>query len=99
MIIGAGPAHDIATTATFTPPVVTCFTVSSVNDAPTFARVRILHGEGGSLIDRTIPPAPDFATRRVCARTTTLSPFAAALAPAGPILKCKQMGGLRAAFF
>ncbi len=86
-INGAGPAFDIATTATYASPITVCFTVSSVNDAAAFSRLRILHGEGGQLIDRTIlapdNPAPDFATRRVCARVTSLSPFVTAqiLAP------------------
>jgi hypothetical protein len=82
-IIGAGPAYEITTTATYTSPLTVCFTVSSINDAATFSRVRILHGEGGQLIDRTVLapdiPAPDFASRSVCARVTSLSPFATAL--------------------
>lgn len=85
-IIGSGPAYDITTTAVYTSPVTVCFNVSSVNDPAEFARVRILHGESGQLIDRTVlapdAPAPDFATRTVCARTNSLSTFVAALAPA-----------------
>lgn len=84
-ILGSGPAFDIATTATFTPPVTTCFSVSSVTDPGQFALVRILHSEAGQLVDRTIlppdSPAPDFASRRVCAQTSSLSPFVAALSP------------------
>ncbi|MEO5720964.1 MAG: FG-GAP repeat protein [Chthoniobacterales bacterium] len=82
---GGGPAYDITTTATYTGPVTVCFTVSGITSAAQFARVRILHREGGQLVDRTIlapdSPAPDFATRRVCARFDTLSPFVIALAP------------------
>lgn len=85
-VLNNAPAFDITTTAVFTPPVTVCHIVNSINDAATFARVRILHGEGGQLVDRTIrapdAPAPDFATRRVCARSNSLSPFVTALAPA-----------------
>ncbi|MFZ1702183.1 MAG: FG-GAP-like repeat-containing protein [Pyrinomonadaceae bacterium] len=84
-ILDSDPAYDITTTAAYTPPVTVCFTVSSINDAPTFSRVRVLHGEGGPLVDRTIlppnEPAPDFPTRRVCANVDSLSPFVLALAP------------------
>ncbi len=84
-IVGSGPAVNITTTASYTPPVVVCLIVSSVNDQATFDRVRVLHGESGVLVDRTIlspdTPAPNFATRTVCARSNTLSPFVAALAP------------------
>jgi hypothetical protein len=84
-MIGGNTSYDISTTATVTPPIVVCFTIDSVNDPIEFGRVRILHGEGGMLIDRTIlapdSPAPDFGTRRVCSRVNSLSPFVAALAP------------------
>ncbi len=85
-ILPSGPAFDITTTATVVPPIVSCFTVNSVTDPVEFAKVRILHGEAGVLVDRTIlapdSPAPDFATKRVCARTATLSPFVAAISTA-----------------
>jgi hypothetical protein len=85
-ILGSGPAYDITTTAVYTPPVTVCFNVSTITSEAEFARVRILHGENGQLVDRTIlapdAPAPDFATRRVCARVNSLSPFVTALAPA-----------------
>lgn len=78
-------AFDITTTAGYAPPVTACFKVSSVNDPAEFARLRVLHGEGGRYVDRTIlapdSPAPDFATRTLCARVSTLSPFVIALAP------------------
>ncbi|MGB4990441.1 MAG: FG-GAP-like repeat-containing protein [Pyrinomonadaceae bacterium] len=84
-ILDNDPAYDITTTATYTLPVTVCFTVSSINDEPTFSRVRVLHGEAGSLVDRTIlppnEPAPDFPTREACANVDSLSPFVLALAP------------------
>lgn len=80
------PAYEITTTAAYTPPITACFTVSSINTEAQFARVRVLHGENGQLVDRTIlppdSPAPDFATRTVCGRVDSLSPFVLALAPA-----------------
>jgi hypothetical protein len=86
IILGNAPAYAITTIASYTAPVTVCFTVSSINDPAEFARVRILHGENGPLVDRTIlapdSPAPDFATRKVCARVNSLSPFVTALAPA-----------------
>ena len=87
-ILNAARAYDITTTATYTPPVTVCFTVSSINTETQFARARILHRENGQLIDRTIlapdSPAPDFATRRLCARVDSLSPFVIAFAPGAP---------------
>ncbi len=81
------PAYEIHTTASYTAPVTVCLTIPSINNEAEFARVRILHGENGPLVDRTIlapdSPAPDFVTRRVCARVNSLSPFVAALAPNG----------------
>ena len=81
-ILGTELAYDITTTAIYTPPVDVCFVVSSVNDPAQFANLRILHGEGGQLVNRTIlapdAPAPNFATRTLCARAGSLSPFVVA---------------------
>jgi len=85
---GAGyPAFDISTTANYTAPVVVCIQVPSVSDPMVFAALRIMHYEGGTLVDRTIlppdSPAPDFITRTICSRVNSLSPFVVAenLAP------------------
>jgi hypothetical protein len=87
-ILNNAPAYDITTTAAFTPPVAVCHTISAIASEAEFARARILHGENGQLVDRTILSpdalAPDFATRKVCARVNSLSPFVTALAPAAP---------------
>lgn len=84
-IVGDGAAYDITSTATFASPIVVCFTVGSVNDPTEFSRLRLLHLEGGVLVDRTIrtpdAPAPDFASRTVCASVESLSPFVTAMAP------------------
>ena len=72
-------AADITTTAVFTGNVTVCLFAPSAANLLTFSKLRLLHGEGGSLVDRTIlppdAPSPSFATRRVCARVTSLSPF------------------------
>ncbi len=85
-VVGGNTAYEITTTAVVSSPIVVCFTVPTVNDAQAFARIRILHGEDGQMIDRTIlapdTPAPDFAARRVCARVHSLSPFVAVFASA-----------------
>ena len=60
----------------------------------TFNSLRVLHGEGGSLVDRTYfsidgcapapdspCPAPNFATRTIYARVSSLSPFVLATVP------------------
>ncbi|MDQ4121319.1 MAG: carboxypeptidase regulatory-like domain-containing protein [Acidobacteriota bacterium] len=72
-------AYEISTTASVSPPVTVCLTVPQATTQAQFNQLRILHNEGGVLVDRTIiapdAPAPDFATRRLCARTNSLSPF------------------------
>ncbi len=69
------PAFNVTTTAKFSGPIVLCFNVSSLSLAePQFALLRVLHGEGGVFVDRTVLPN-DFATQKVCARVMELSPF------------------------
>ena len=64
-------AYDIATTATFTPPVDVCFTVpgTEATTATAFNRLYLMHSESGALVDRTT--SRDFGTRQICATTTT----------------------------
>jgi hypothetical protein len=63
----------------FSGPVTICFSVPTVNDAGTFATLRVLHRELNAstgqyeLVDRTT--SSDFATHSVCATTTSFSPF------------------------
>ena len=68
--------------------MVACFLVPWITDAATFADVRILAEEHGVLVDRTIlapgDPAPQFATRQVCARVSALTTFALALRDSTP---------------
>jgi hypothetical protein len=80
------PSYDITTTASFTPPVTICFFVWATADPVVFSRVRILQGQGGDLVDRTIlppdNPGPNFDMRQVCARAELLGRFVTALSPA-----------------
>lgn len=84
-IEGLDLKYEITTTAAYTGPIVMTFKVPNTVTAEQFARLRILHGENGQLVDRTIlapnSPAPNFATREISARVTSLSPFVIALAP------------------
>lgn len=75
-LVDSAPGYEISTTAKYTPPIDIYITVSSVNDAGAFARLRLLHGENGSLVDRTI--SMDFASRTVHGQVNSLSPFATA---------------------
>ncbi len=81
---GANFAYEVKTTASYSVPIQICFNVPAVNDGAAFANLHVLHGESSVLVDRTILspdlPAPDFATRTLCARVNSLSPFVIALA-------------------
>ncbi len=72
-------AYEVASSASFTGPITICFKAPATLARATFDKLRILHGENGSLIDRTIlppdSPAPDFANKTICARVISLSPF------------------------
>jgi hypothetical protein len=81
-------AFEIRTSATATPPITVCVSAPPFTKPATFSNLRILHGEGGVLVDRTIiapdAPAPNFITKTVCARVNSLSPFVVVqLAPQG----------------
>ena len=84
-----GLTYDATTTAAIGGRVTACFTVPWITDATTFADVRVLHLEHGVMVDRTLVIgrfAPDFAERRVCGRTGSLSSFAIALRRPDPKL-------------
>ena len=70
---------DITTTAAFNGFIDVCLSAPTVNDAQTFLSLRLLHGEGGALVDRTT--TADFNTRIVCGRVASLSPFVLGIAP------------------
>ncbi len=69
-----GQTYEITTTATVSAPIIVCFTASAEITESRFNRLSILHRENGVFIDRTT--SRDFPTRKICATTTTLSPFA-----------------------
>jgi hypothetical protein len=72
--IEGGLAYDITTTASVQGPITICFNASRVSDPAAFAALRVLHGEGGAWVDRTV--SRDFTTGSICAQTSSLSPFA-----------------------
>jgi uncharacterized repeat protein (TIGR03803 family) len=85
---GLGIAYNISTTASYSGNLIIAFVVPSSVDEVTFNGLRILHGEGGVLVDRTYfspdgcsptptapCPAPNFATRTIYAQVSSLSPF------------------------
>jgi len=82
-IAGTSLAFQLNTTASVSPPIDVCFNVTTVNDGTAFNNLRILHGEGGNLLDRTT--THNFASRTLCARTTSLSPFLVTPATMNPI--------------
>ncbi len=84
-LLSGAAGYNITTTAGFTPPLLVCITLPASTTQAEFVRARILHKENGQFVDRTIlapdSPAPNFATRTICARVDSLSPFVVALAP------------------
>ncbi len=72
-------AYEVSTTATVSGPITVCINVPTATNQAVFNSLRILHYESGALVDRTIlapdSPAPDFNTKTVCARTSTLGLF------------------------
>ena len=70
---GSSLAFDVTTTATFSGPITICFTVPSVTDLAAFLKLKVLHNENGTLVDRT--SSHDFPTKTICAVVNSLSPF------------------------
>ena len=71
---GTSLNYDIAATAAFTGSIDECFNLPSFTVQSDFNNLRVLHLENGGWIDRTL--SNDFATKTLCARTASLSPFA-----------------------
>jgi Carboxypeptidase regulatory-like domain/Domain of unknown function (DUF4214) len=69
------PAFDISTTAVYTAPVNVCFTLPAITNPTTFSHLRVLHKPAAVWIDEPTS-AINFATKQLCAKVTTLSPFA-----------------------
>jgi uncharacterized repeat protein (TIGR01451 family) len=88
-------AFEVTTTATVSGPIILTFVVPSAADPLTFATLRVLHGEGGAFVDRTVlapsTPAPDFPTHRIRARVPSLSPFVIAqIMSHPPVAQCRD---------
>jgi hypothetical protein len=75
-----GPAFDISTAATTTGPYNVCISVPYITDSVAFQHLKLLHNEGGNLIDRTT--GQNFSSKLICGNSPSLSPFAVALASA-----------------
>ncbi|PYS38373.1 MAG: hypothetical protein DMF71_16960 [Acidobacteria bacterium] len=74
-----GPAFNISTAATTTGPYNVCISVPYITDQAAFASLKLLHNEGGILVDHTT--IANFSNKIVCASTPTLSPFVVATGP------------------
>ena len=72
-----GPAFDISTTAPSTGPYNVCINVPYITDASAFYFLKLLHNEGGTLVDRTT--GENFTSKVICGNAPTLSPFVVAL--------------------
>ncbi len=73
------PGYDVTTTATATGNIDVCIAGINEYNPTVFANLRILHGEGVALVDRTF--STSFINREICARVSSLSPFVIATAP------------------
>lgn len=97
LLDGLNIAFDITTTATYSGSIIVTFNDLPVTTREAFSRWRVLHGEQGQLVDRTIlapdSPAPSFATREISARVTSLSPFVLAAVPAVSIISNPSVTG------
>lgn len=75
-----GLSYQVGTTAAASGGATVCFAVPW-EAAADFANIRLLHAEGGALVDRTIlfgPHAPDALASRVCAAVAALDGFVVA---------------------
>lgn len=66
-------AFEITGPAGATGMITICFKLPTINDRTVFDKLMVLHNVNGTLVDETIDH--NFATRTLCARTNSLSPF------------------------
>lgn len=73
-ILPNSPAYDITSTPAVTGTINPRIQVSNVFSQTQFAGLRLLHGEDGALVDRTVLPN-NYQAREVEGSVTSLSPF------------------------
>jgi FG-GAP-like repeat len=97
ILVNGSLAFEISTTAVFSGAITLTFNVPGVTDTTAFSTLRVLHGEGSpqALVDRTVlspdTPAPNFATKQISARATSLGQFV--------IVKSQELAGCATANF
>jgi CSLREA domain-containing protein len=67
------PAFDVSVSGAYTAPVGICFYLPSITNAGFFGGLKILHNEGGVLVDVTT--GQNFGAKIVCGSVSSLSPF------------------------
>jgi hypothetical protein len=71
---GSGPAFDVTPSSTFyDSPVTVCFYLPAVTNATTFASLKVLHREGGTLVDHG--STTNFSDKTVCTQVPSFSQF------------------------
>ena len=80
-ILANSQGYNLETNATTSGLIDVCIKVPTEYSQTRFARLKILHGEGANLVDRTT--SLNYQTRTICAQVSSLSPFVIAetLAP------------------
>jgi hypothetical protein len=87
-----GPAYDISTTATVTPPINVCFILPSITDPNTFSHLRMLHKEAGVWVD--LPSSrSNFTSKQLCGTVASLSQFTAAVGTLAPTAASAAISG------
>lgn len=74
-IVSNSTGYNVTTTATTATgsDITVCLKTSSVADAAQFAQLKLLHGEGAALVDRTT--TKNYPSREICGVVTSFSPF------------------------
>lgn len=73
-ILPNSPAYNITASPAVTGLIIPCIKVSNVFSQTQFANLRMMHGEGDALIDRTVLPN-NYQSREIEGSVTSLSPF------------------------
>lgn len=67
------PAFDVTGPGSYDTPVQICFYLPSITNSGFFGGLKILHNEGGTLVDVT--NGHNFSSKLVCGSVSSLSPF------------------------